>query len=54
MTMLEKFSLFTMASLVVAVSPAMAQPLTPVPVAGLGLLGLGAVAYVGRVIRRMR
>lgn len=51
----EKATLFTMASLVVAVTPAMAQPAgVPLPLAGAGLLGFGVLAYVGRKLRRTR
>lgn len=55
MTMFEKSFLFT-ASMAIAVTPAFAAPAvpTPVPLAGAGVLALGAILYVGRVIRRMR
>ncbi|MEO5775183.1 MAG: hypothetical protein ABIQ32_13855 [Sphingomicrobium sp.] len=48
--------LFVVGSAFVAVAPAFAAAAipTPVPLAGAGLLGVGAIAYLGRILRRMR
>lgn len=56
MKFVAKSALFVVASAFVAVAPAMAQAAqpTPVPLAGAGVLGVMAIVYAGRVLRRMR
>lgn len=55
MKFVAKSAMFIVASVFVAVSPAIAgPPPVPVPLAGAGLLGFAGLLYLGRKLRRTR